>query len=479
MRNTRNLKSIQENLLQNLLSNAENTRLGQSHGFENIRDYHEFQERVPLHNYEDIKTAISQMKEGQSDILWPGTINKFAVSAGTTGEGKHLPLSDARLASDKRFMKKITLSYFKQRPNPFRLFGKHLSLPGSVEKKDMYEVGEVSGFTAIGAPLWLRPLQLENPAKLTTMNFQQKFDLLLRKSLDANLKVITAVPSWILTLFQRALSETGKHTIADIWPNLNLLICGGVKLDNYRPHLQKLMGRCSPDFIETYGASEGYFAYTDDLERDDLKLVANNGIFYEFIKDPKPEVVEENQDSQKLVPLWEVETSIPYALVVSTNGGLWRYRVRDIIEFTSVDPPRIRVKGRVSEMLDDYGEALYIYEVEDTLQSSLRELNLQKSTFTIIPRLSSETELPRHHWMVQFSESPDDNKLQKLADKIDLGLRNINRHYATRREGGSLGSPIVHQITQQQVNRWLEAGDRGGAQAKLPRIIRKNRDLLL
>lgn len=420
------------------------------------------------------------MKEGQPDILWPGTIQQFAVSAGTTGEGKHLPLSNARLASDKRFMRKVAISYFKQRPNPLRLIGKHLSLPGSIEKKGSFMVGEVSGFTALDAPIWLRPLQLENPAKLTTMNFQQKFNLLLKKALDADVKVITAVPSWILTLFQHALKETGKESIAEIWPNLNLLICGGVKLDNYRPHLQKLMGSGSPDFIETYGASEGYFAYSNDMERDDLRLVADNGIFFEFIKNPAPnDAGGDNYSGQEALPLWEIETSVPYALVVSTNGGLWRYRVRDIIEFTSADPPRIRMKGRVSEMLDDFGEALYIYEAEDALQSSLRKMNLQESTFTIIPKLSDETELPRHHWLIQFSEDLNDNNLQKLAENIDRNLRDINRHYATRREGGSLGSPVVYRLTQQQVNRWLEAGNRTGAQGKLPKIIRENQDLLL
>lgn len=419
------------------------------------------------------------MKEGQPDILWPGNIQKFAVSAGTTGKGKHLPLSKARLASDKRFMKKIALSYLKQRPNPLRLLGKHLSLPGTIEKHGSCLIGEVSGFSALNSPLWLRPLQLVTPSKLTTMSFREKFHLLLQKAIDANLKVITAVPNWIVTLFQQALKETGKCSIAEIWPALNLLICGGVKLDNYHPHLQKLMGNHFPDFIETYGASEGYFAFTDNLNRNDLKLVTDNGIFYEFIKDPKPDDGDDDLAGQKTVPLWEVEQSVPYAMVVTTNGGLWRYRVRDIIEFTSTDPPRITVKGRVSEILDDFGEALYIYEAEDALHSSLREMNLQKSTFTIIPKLPTESEGPRHHWLIQFSDQVNDDKLHKLAEKIDHKLRKINRHYATRREGGSLGGPVVQGISQQQVNRWMEAGNRSGAQGKLPKIIRENTELLL
>ncbi len=473
------MESTQETVLRQLLTETESTRFGKKHGFKNIHDYRAFQNQVPLQTYDDIKSAISEMKSGQRDILWPGKVQKFAVSAGTTGEGKHLPLSEARLESDKRFMRKIALSYFKQRPNLIRLFGKHLSLPGTIEKHDSYQVGEVSGFSAKNAPLWLRPFQLENPEILTTMSFQEKFNLLLRASLDANIKVITAAPSWILTLFQQALNETGKSSIDQVWPELNLLICGGVKLDNYRSHLQKLIGNHSPDFIETYGASEGYFAYSDDLNLRDLSLVTDNGIFYEFIKDPKPEEESADLSNLEIIPLSKVEISVPYALVVTTNGGLWRYRVRDIIEFTSIDPPRILVKGRVSEMLDDFGEALYIYEAEDALQQSLREMDLQKSTFTIIPELSVETELPRHHWMVQFAEPLNDENLKKLAEKIDQKLRKINRHYAIRRESGSLGAPLVHEMSQEKINRWLKSVNRAGAQGKLPKIIRENIDVFL
>jgi len=471
------LKSIQENVLRQLLAKAEPTRIGKKFSFESIEDYSTFHERVPLHVYNDIKSCIHEMKEGRPDILWPGKIQKYAVSAGTTGKGKHLPLSKARLVSDKRFMKKIAVSYFKQRPNPLRLLGKHLSLPGTIERHGSYQVGEVSGFSATGSPLWLRPLQLVKPATITQLNFQEKFNLLIRNALNANVKVIIAAPNWILTLFQQAIKKTGKNNIAEIWPGLNLLVCGGIKLDNYRPHLEKLMGDHYPDFIETYGASEGYFAFSDDLNRHDLKLVIDNGIFYEFIEDPQPG--DDAGSKQKVVPLWEVQPSVPYAMVVTTNGGLWRYMVRDIIEFTSTDPPRILVKGRVSEMLDDFGEALYIYEAEDVLHTSLRELNLQKSAFTIIPKLTAESDVPRHHWLIQFSEQVSGDELNKLAQKIDSKLQEINRHYATRREGGSLAMPKVQSITQQQINRWMEAGNRAGAQGKLPKIVPENTELLL
>ena len=438
-------KTLQQINLFRLLDTAGATEFGRKYNFDNIKEYSTFTERVPIHFYKDLLPYIEKMKAGEADIIWPGKVDKFAVSSGTTGEGKHLPLSDDRLGSDKAYMQEVAFSYFRQRPNPFRLIGKHLSLPGSVEKHDSIQIGEISGFSALRSPSWLRPFQLADPAKLTRLSFQEKFDLLLEKSLNANLKIITAVPSWILTLFQQAIKKTGSKSIDEIWPNLNLLVCGGVKLCNYRPHLEKLMGDLNPDFIETYGASEGYFAYSDDLKRQDLKLICDNGIFYEFIKEPLPD--KDALAIQDTIPLWDVEESVPYAVVVSTNAGLWRYALRDIIEFTTTEPPRILIKGRISEMLDDYGEGLYIYEAEEALSDAIREMDLQKSAFTIVPRLPSETELPYHHWLIQFSDPIHTDTLQRLAKSIDEKLRKVNRHYAIRRESGTLAIPKVSSIS--------------------------------
>ncbi|MGK7368781.1 MAG: GH3 family domain-containing protein [Candidatus Halalkalibacterium sp. M3_1C_030] len=470
-------KTLQQINLFRLLDIAGATEFGRKYNFDFIREYSVFAEQVPIHFYSDLLPYFDKIKEGKADILWPGKIENFAVSAGTTGEGKHLPLSSDRLASDRVYMKELALSYFKQRPNIFRLIGKHLSLPGTIETQGSIQIGEISGFSALDSPSWLRPFQLEDPASLTRLSFQKKFDLLLNKALSANLKVITAVPSWILTLFQKALKETGADSIQDIWPNLHLLVCGGVKLSNYRPHLDKLLGGLEPDYIETYGASEGYLAYSDKLNSNDLKLVIDNGIFYEFIREPLPD--KDALAIQDAIPVWEVEKNVPYAVVVSTNSGLWRYALRDIIEFTSTEPPRIVVKGRISEMLDDYGEGLYIYEAEEALTDALSKLNLQKGTFTIVPRLPSETDTPYHHWLIQFSNPVHTDTLRRLAEKIDEKLREVNRHYAIRRESGTLALPKISSITQQDINRWMDACDKIKAQGKLPKILRNNIDLLL
>lgn len=469
------VKEQQLQLLFSLLSRAQKTAFGEAHNFSQIISYEQFCEQVPICLYEDLTEEIEQIKSGQPNRLWPGSIDKFAVSAGTTGKGKHLPLSAERLQSDCRFMRLIALSYLNSWQRLRSVWGKHVSLPGTVEQQDKIKLGEISGFTALRSPWWIRPFLLDKPEQLVQLPFKEKFERVLQEALDANPKVIVAVPSWILTLFQEAVKRTGKQSVSEIWPNLQLLICGGVKLANYRPHLEKLYGNSSLDFIETYGSSEGYFAYSDHLEKDDLKLVYDNNIFFEFIPNPLPD--KKSLSIQPSVPLWEVKPDEPYAMLVTTNAGLWRYAMNDVVSFTSTDPPRIKVKGRLGDMLDDYGEALQLFEAEEVLQTALEESDLKMGAFTVGAFLSSEQELPCHYWFIQFADPIHKQTLNRLATLLDRKLQDINRHYAIRRESGALGAPNVQSITQQDINRWMEQNDRNRAQGKLPTLLQDKEDI--
>ena len=469
------VKNQQLSVLSKLLSKGSATRFGRAHYFRKIGSYPEFRQAVPIGFYKDFEEDVERLKEGGTDLLWPGKIDEFAVSAGTSGSGKHLPLTSDRLRSDRRFMRKLLFSYLKQRPNPLRLMGMHLSIPGSVEEREGIRIGEISGFTASEVPWWMRTFQLQDPAELARLGFEAKFERILNTALETDIKAIVAVPSWILTLFQQALAKSGESSVAALWPNLRLLVCGGVKLMHYRKHLEKLAAPLQPDFIETYGASEGYFAFTDDLKHDDLGLVFDNGIFYEFVPDPLPRL--DSLSIQPAVPLWEARPGIPYALIVTTNAGLWRFAVNDIVEFTSVDPPRIRVKGRLEEMLDDFGEGLYLYEAEKVLKEIARRENIDMGDFTVGAHLASEHELPRHHWFVQFFEPIHTDTLNRIAGQIDRGLRQINRHYAIRRESGALASPTVYSINQDEINRWLDFREKRKAQGKLPGILHSRKDV--
>jgi len=284
-------------------------------------------------------------------------------------------------------------------------------------------------------------------------------------------RVITAVPSWILTLFREALQRTGKRSIAEVWPNLRLLVCGGVKLDHYREALQRLCNPLQPDFIENYGASEGYFAYADRLDRSDLRLVTDNGLFYEWLPHPG------RGGYADPVPTWQVRPGVSYAMIVSSNAGLWRYRVNDIVEFTQTDEPRIRVVGRVSEMLDDYGEAVYGAEAARVLQDTAAALGISCSSWTL-GALPGAGDVPGHHWMIRFDGStlsPETRK--RFAVELDRKLCTLNRHYAIRRESGALEAPKIHPVHDAAWRQWMQQTGRTRAQSKIPRILSNTGDL--
>ncbi|WP_138429308.1 GH3 family domain-containing protein [Fodinibius saliphilus] len=469
------LRDYQEEQLFILIRAARQTQFGEQHLFSDLQRYEDFRDQVSPTFYNDIANHIDQLKEGAEDLLWPGTISQFAISAGTSGNGKHLPLSNHRLASDQRFMRKVVWNYLKQRPNIFRLWGKHLSLPGSIEKHTQFETGEISAFTARNVPWWLSTFQLIDTQKLVTLPFQKKIDRIVKEAINKDVRIITAVPSWLLTIFQRVLNKTGKSSIAEVWPNLSLLVCGGVKLEHYCSHLQQLVQKSDLDFIETYGASEGYFAFRDNLQKEDMKLVTDNGIFYEFIPNPLPD--KNSMAIQQAVPIWEVKAGVPYALVVTTNAGLWRYALNDIIEFTQTDPPRIKVKGRVSEMLDNYGEALYSYEADEALVKATEGMDIEISSFTIGASLQDQHSVPRHHWFIQSPTPLHRDTLNRIAKKVDSIIRESNRHYAIRRESDALGSPVFNTISQQQINDWLKQQGKQKAQGKLPAVLHSKEDI--
>lgn len=468
------LRDIQEEQLFILVRTAKDTKIGKKFNFSDLQRYENFRDAVPIHFYDDIKSEIEDVKSGSENIFWPGRISNFAVSAGTSGEGKHLPISDRRLKADRKFMNRVALSYLKQRPNIFRIWGKHLSLPGSLEHQKNITLGEISAFTAQQTPGWLSHFQLLKPDELTSLPFSKKIQESLDKGLKFDLRVITSAPSWLLTMFQEIINQKKVETVAEIWPKLQLLVCGGVKLSSYKQQLQQLIGK-EVDFIETYGASEGYFSFTDKLDRQDMKLVTDNGIFYEFIPDPLPD--HDSLSIQQAVPLWEVETHTPYAMIVTTNSGLWRYPMNDIVEFTETDPPRIKVMGRVSEMLDDYGEALYGYEAHDAINKAATDLDLTIGEFTVGADLPDKKTAPKHFWFIQFPNPIHRETLEKLARKTDAILQKKNRHYAIRRESDALDLPEFHSITQKQINDWLRKNNKQKAQGKLPTILHQKEDI--
>jgi hypothetical protein len=462
-----NIYRKQSGLLTGLLHKATGTEIGDKYNFGDINNYEGYRSRVPYHTYSNLHDSIERIKNGEVGILWPGKISNFAVSSGTTGKGKHLPLSAERLLSDRRFMRKIVFAYLREKAS-LSLLGPQLSLPGSMEfqpSRNIY-LGEISGFLTRMIPFYLKPLQILSPSVMGSLNWEQKFNRGLHAALKKDLRVINAVPSWTLILFQKALEITRKKYISEIWPNLKLITGGGVSLQSYRDSLEILCGPLKPDFMEFYGSSEGYFAFSSPIKSGDLELVLDNGIFYEWI--PYSSDYYLSNDSVSL-PTWEVKTGTPYVITITNNSGLWRYPMNDIIEFTNLHPPTIRVIGRVSDMLDKYGEALHYHEAVEALDKALAKTGGAYHRFYIASVMNDAYSNPRHLWFVNWKTEP--GAQSNLGTIIDQHICKINRHYAIRRESGALGEPEILSITDEVLRKWIGLQSFYTAQTKIPPIL--------
>lgn len=465
----------QMKVLQKLLRTAEETEFGRIHHFSKIRTYVQFRDMVALQSYDDLKRFIDEVINGASDILWPGQVKKFAVSAATTGKGKQLPVTKERLRADQRFMRKIMLQCIKQRSNPFALLGSQISIPsGSIErtneKGEPIEFGEISAFLANETSRWYRYLQVVDPRELAETPFAEKEVICLRRGLSRDVRVIAGTPARVLNMFKKALQMSGQSSIANLWPRLKLVVCGGAKLENYRPALERICHPLVPDFLEAYGASEGFFAFSDIMGKRDLGLLLDNGIFYEWILDPVNSGKEGTGRSP--VPTWDVQLDTPYAPVVTTNAGLWRYCMGDVVEFTSLKPPRILVKGRIEEMLDEFGEAVYASDAEAALKDACRTEQIMFHEFTIVSGFDEKKALPVHLWFVHFYAPVTKRLRAHLAREVDVALSKRSEYYAMRRNADSLDEPRIYSIDQRQIDHWFEKKGRLGAQAKLPRVTK-------
>lgn len=466
------IKRDQSEVLTKILVKAGKTEIGTKYNFKSISGYEQFRDAVPIMDYSDVGDAIERMKKGESDVLWPGVIKSYAVSAGTTGDGKHIPLSKERLECDQRFMRKVFTSYALQRPNliPF-IGGGHVSLPGQLSgipgAPDDVKMGEVSAFLAQDSPEWLKIFQVHDPDQMIYQDWDKKFQDVLSKSINSDIRQITAVPSWVLTLFQEALKKTGKKKIKELWPNLRLIITGGEGLGSYIPHFNELCEGMDVDYVENYGASEGYLAYADDLEKDDMFLMTDNGLFYEWV--PNPPSNKEELKEAKAIPTWDVEKDTPYAVLVTNNSGLYRYILNDLIEFTDTEVPRISVIGRVTDMLDRFGEAVEIHEINNALEHAKKETGAEIGVFTIGAMLESGNDKPMHVWFIQWAKEPENPK--KFIELLDQSISKQNRHYANRRKSGSMNQIEMHTLTDSILSEWKENHLKTGAQTKIPQVL--------
>ncbi|MEX0599134.1 MAG: GH3 auxin-responsive promoter family protein [Rhodothermales bacterium] len=471
-------ESAQRKLLRRLLRRAADTEWGRRLDFEEISRAPDivdaYRVSVPLHDYGDLRDDVQRLRAGARDVIWPGTFGHFAVSSGTASSGKIIPVSDAMLSSNRDFSMAVGLSYLQETGNLDFLLGKHLTLPGRIEEDPNFPgtmIGEVSGLQAEHAPLLFSHLLQAVPNEVAFLpNWERKLRAIAERTVDMDIRSVVMAPTWALVFFRELIrlrnDGTGSsvETVGEVWPNLQVFISGGVALSSYRGLLEEVIGLPGLHFLETYGASEGFFSFQDRVHDASMLLHLDNGVYFEFVR-----MDELGSDEPSRYSIGEVETDVRYALYVTTCSGLWAYNVGDVVRFTGTAPHRIVVAGRTSEMLDRYGEAVFGEEMRAALRSACERTGAHVRDFHVAPRPAELNRLPTHQWLVEFDRPPESE--EAFGSALDEYLIDVNRHYQIRREAGAFDRPEVVVLPKGAFYAWLKATkERVGGQTKVPRM---------
>ncbi|CBH25084.1 hypothetical protein GGP91_002568 [Salinibacter ruber] len=469
--------ATQRSLLRRLLRRAVDTEWGRRFGFSEIAEASDvvqaYQERVPLHTYADIADDAERIRNGAADVMWPGTVTNFAVSSGTVSDGKVIPISDETIDHNRSFSVGTGLNYLKESLDPSFFGGSHLTLPGRVEEDPNYpgtKAGEISGILAENAPGFFRALFQAVPNEVTFLpSWEEKLQAVAERTVDKDIRLLVMVPTWALNLFDLLIDlHNERHgdtatTVGEVWPNLQVFISGGVALRSYRDLIEEKIGH-DIDFVETYGASEGFFSFQDELDDPSMLLHLDNGVFYEFVP-----LDERGDDAPTRHTIADVEPGVRYSLHVTSCSGLWAYEVGDVLRFTQTFPHKITVAGRTSDMIDEYGEAIYGDEVRTALKAACEATGAHVSDYHVAPRPATNGTQPGHEWLVEFEHPPD--ALAAFERALDEHLQEVNRHYYIRREGDALDGPDVSALPEGTFYRWLQAtNDDISGQTKVPRM---------
>ena len=471
--------ATQRRVLRTLLTRAADTEWGRRYGFGSIARADDvvaaYQEQVPLHTYDDIVDDATRVRDGATDVMWPGRVTNFAVSSGTVSDGKIIPITDEMVAYDRSFSIGTGLTYLQETLDPRFFFGKHLTLPGRIEEDPNYPgtlIGEVSGILAENAPGFFSALLQAVPNEVSFLpDWEEKLQAIAERTADMDIRLLVMAPTWGLVLFEKLLDVynerhgTSVSTVKEVWPNLQVFISGGVALRSYRDLLRTQIGG-DIDFIETYGASEGFFSFQNDLSDPSMLLHLDNGLFFEFVR-----MDEIRDDNPRRYTVADVETGVRYALYITSCSGLWSYSVGDVIRFTQTAPPKITVAGRTSEMIDKYGEAVFGDEARAALRHACDATGAHVKDYHVSPRAESSGshDRPGHEWLVEFTHPPDD--VEAFADEIDRYLQDVNRHYQIRRNADAFAAPTICSLPRGAFYTWLqESRDNISGQTKVPRM---------
>lgn len=460
--------AAQREVLQDLVTAAQYTEFGKRYNFSRLFTVREFKKNVPIHEYDDIKPYINRMMAGEENILWNTPVKWFAKSSGTTSDkSKFIPISDESLHDNHyKASKDVLSSYYKNFPASDMLTGKGLVVGGShqISKvNDEIQYGDLSAVLMQNSPFWGQWLRTPELSVALLDEWENKIEKLAQTTADENVTSIAGVPTWTLLLLKRILEIKGKATIKEVWPKLELYINGGVSFIPYKEQFENIIG--GPiNFLEIYNASEGFIAAQQSPDDDGLLLFTEHGIFYEFMP-----VEEYGKEDPQTISLKDVEPGKNYALVISTTGGLWRYLLGDTVQFSSRNPYKIKVTGRLKHYMNAFGEEVIVDNTDKAIAIAAEETNAIISDYTAAPVFFSANENGAHEWLVEFEELP--NSMDLFTHSLDAALKGINSDYeAKRHKNIALRLPIVHSLPKGTFRKWLKSKGKLGGQHKVPRL---------
>lgn len=460
---------VQFDVFEQLITTAKDTEFGKQHKFKSIHSYKEFKNNVPLQSYEDIKPYVNRLKQGEQNLLWPTEIKWFAKSSGTSGDkSKFIPVSkEALTESHYQGGKDLLAMYYSNHPKTKLFNGKHLILGGSaqinyINNKSYF--GDLSAIIVKNLPWWCE-LRRTPKKEITLMEeWDEKLEKMAESTVKEDVHILAGIPSWTLVLLKKILEKNNTDNIIDIWPNLELYMHGGVSFDPYEEQFKAIIKKSDMNYVQTYNASEGCFGIQDRVAADDMLLMLDYGIFYEFIS-----MDEFEQDSPKVINIEDVELDVNYALVISTNAGLWRYVIGDTIIFTSLKPYRFKVSGRTKNYINAFGEEMIIDNAEKAIKIACEKAKAQVKEYTACPIYMNNSNTGGHQWLIEFEYEPEN--LDYFAQSLDMALKSINSDYEAKRSNSlTLRPPVIQKVQKGTFYAWLKSKGKAGGQNKIPRL---------
>lgn len=453
----------QQDVFEGLIQKAKNTAFGKDHHFKQIQSVSDFQKQVPIRDYEGLKPYVDRVVAGETSVLWPGKPLYFAKTSGTTSGAKYIPLTKESMPTHIDAARNAILYYVAETGRSNFIDGKMIFLQGSpiLEEQNGIKLGRLSGISAHFIPNYLQRNRLPSWETNCIEDWETKLQKVIDETIDQNMTVIGGIPSWVQSYFEK-LYEQSDQKIGDLYKNLELFIYGGVNYEPYRSKFEALIGRKMAS-IELYPASEGFFAFQDSQERDDMLLLLNSGIFYEFIK-----VDHFFDEAPEIYTIKDVEVNVNYVMIISTTAGLWRYNLGDTVIFTSTKPYRLTVSGRIKHFTSAFGEHVIAKEVERALEKAQQEFQPQITEFTVAPQLHPKEGLAHHEWFIEFEKEPAD--IEKFAKAIDQNLQKQNSYYKDLRDGQMLACLQITSLPKESFARYMKSLGKLGGQNKVPRL---------